>query len=861
MLLRTAIFLGAASLVLAAERTDPAEFFEMRVRPVLAKNCFGCHTQTKMSGLDMSSRAAILAGGKRGPAMIVRDPDASLIVTAVRHTGELKMPPSGKLEAKEIADLAEWVKSGAVWPEREPVKQSGSGYKITPEQRAWWAFQPVKMPAAPAVKDAAWGKEAIDKFVLARLQAKGLKPVAPAGRRSLVRRAYFDLIGLPPTAEEVEAFVNDKSPDAFKKVIETLLASPHYGERWGRYWLDVARYSDDRLNSTQDSPYENAWRYRDWVIDAFNRDMPYDLFLKAQIAGDQLQHPEREKLVAGTGFFALSPEFQDDRVDVTARGFLGLTVACAQCHDHKFDPIPQRDYYALLGVFMNSQLSEFPLAPDAAVKEYKKRKERVDKQEKEIEQFLTKQSSDLAEIFAAQAARYLAAARSKDRGDLDKETYERWTGYVAKGEREHPYLDGWEKPGFDDSVFQAKLLAVIAEKKRIDDVNHIRLGGSDARRDLAGADLLSLPRNDYFLWRDMIGDARPGVLFHKGEKLERFLSGEWKAHLGRLRADRDRFKKEVPEQYAFYHVMKDNEKPRNQKLQIRGSRDNLGPEIPRSFLSILSKGEPEPFQGGGRLEMAERIASAENPLTARVIVNRIWQNHFGQPLVATPSNFGQLGEKPTHPELLDYLAARFVDSGWSIKALHREIMLSRTYQLGNQRVEKNFTEDPDNRLYWRGNRRRLDIEPLRDTLLMISGELDRKAGGPPVKITEASNNRRTIYGFVSRRKLDGTLSLFDFPNPNNHSEQRIQTASPLQQLFFLNSSFVQERAKKLAARVADLGTNDEARIKAAYRLIFARPPAKTELAAGLEYLRSEKDAGWVRYAQALLSANELLFVN
>jgi cytochrome c553 len=860
MLLRTAFFLGAAVLVPAAEGTDPSEFFEMRVRPVLAKNCFGCHTQTKMSGLDMSSRDGLMIGGRRGAALIARDPDGSLIIRAIQQSGELKMPPSGKLPDQEIADLAAWVKSGAVWPENQ-AKQTGGGYRITAEQRGWWAFQPAKMPALPPVRDEAWGQKPIDRFVLSRLEAKGLKPAAPASRPVLIRRAYYDLIGLPPTAEEVEAFVKDKSSDAFRTVVDTLLASPHYGERWGRYWLDVARYSDDRLNSTQDSPYENAWRYRDWVIEAFNRDLPYDTFVKAQLAGDQLPHPDREKLIAGTGFFALSPEFQDDRVDVASRGFLGLTVACAQCHDHKFDPIPQRDYYAMLGVFTNSSVSEYPLAPEAAVAEFKKRKERVDKQEKEIDQFLVRQGFDLAEIFAAQAAQYLSSARKKNADGLDRETFERWVAYLAKADREHPYLDGWEKPGFNDEDFQAKLLAVIAEKKRIDDVNHIRLGGSDARRDLASADLLSLPRNDYFLWRDIVSDTRPGVLFHKGTKLERFLSGEWKAHLERLRTNLAKFNKEMPEQYAFYHVMKDNDKPRNERLRIRGAQDNPGPEIARSFLSILSKGEPEPFQGGGRLELAERITAAENPLTARVMVNRIWQNHFGQPLVATPSNFGQLGEKPSHPALLDYLAARFVESGWSMKALHREIMMSKTYQLGNQRIEKNFTEDPDNRLFWRAGRRRLDIEPLRDTLLLVSGELDRKAGGPPVKITEATNTRRTVYGFVSRRKLDGTLALFDFPNPNNHSEQRIQTANPLQQLFFLNSTFVRDRARKFAARVADHGTTDEARIKAAYRLIYARPPVKAEIEAGLEYLRSGKDEAWIRYSQALLSANELLFVN
>jgi hypothetical protein len=661
----------------------------------------------------------------------------------------------------------------------------------------------------------------------------------------LIRRAYYDLIGLPPSADDVEAFERDKSGDAFSKVVERLLSSKHYGERWGRYWLDVARYSDDRLNSTMDSPYENAHLYRDWVIEAFNNDMPYDLFVKAQIAGDQLG---RTDLIPGLGFYALSPEFQDDRVDATSRGFLGLTVACAQCHDHKFDPIPTKDFYALTGVFTSTRLSEFPLAPDAQVKDFKARKEKIEEKEKELNEYLDKQALALSEILAAQTTRYLAKVKDDT---LDAETLERWTKYAAK-EREHPFPL--------DETLQQRLLDLIREKKKVEETNLIRLGGSQKRGDLAGADLLALERDKYLLWRDVFA-ANTGILYYKDAKIERFLEGQWKKHLETLRADLARLKKELPEQYPFIHTIADIDKPRNVKIRIRGSADNLGEEAPRAFVSILSKGEPTPFtKGSGRLELAEAMASPTNPLLPRVMMNRIWKQHFGAGLSSTPSNFGQLGEKPTHPELLDYLAARFIEEKWSMKAMHREIMNSAVYQLAAVNDPAAFEAEPDNRLYWRANRRRLDIEPLRDTLLAVTAELDETMGGKALKLTEESNKRRTIYGFVSRRKLDGTLSLFDFPNPNSTSEQRIETATPLQALFFMNSGFLEARAKALATKLSDAGTDDKARIAAAYRRLFGRAPTPKETQLGLQFLAAGGEQ-WPLYAQALLSSNELLFID
>ncbi|MCC6361889.1 MAG: PSD1 domain-containing protein [Bryobacterales bacterium] len=856
-----------------AQRTDPVEFFETKVRPVLAKNCFSCHTQAKLGGLEMTSRDSLLKGGKSGPAINIERPEESLLLKAVRQTDDkLKMPPSGKLSDADIKSILAWISRGAVWP--AAAKTQPEGYHITAEQRSWWAFQPVRRTDPPEVQDKAWAQTPVDRFLLAAMEKRGLRPVAQASRHDWIRRVAYDLTGLPPKPEDVDAFLRDRSKEAKAHVVDRLLASPQYGERWGRFWLDVARYSDDQLNSTQDEPYDNAFRYRDWVIQAFNDDMPYDVFVKAQLAGDQL--PEKEKMIAGLGFYALSPQFQDDRVDVTGKAFLGLTVACATCHDHKFDPIPTRDYYAMLGVFTNTTLGEYPLAPEDVVQNYKKKKAAVDEEEKKLGKFLDEQAKELSEILANRTADYIRAARRiiNEKADLketasaaklDAGTLERWRDYLSLPDHEHSFLKNWQDSRkFDEEAFQKTLLAVLAEWKDIEDKNYIRLGGSNARNDLASADLLSLPRDKWLLWRDIFSAQKfakfdTGILYYKGAAIDRFLSGEWKSHLDYLRAELERRKKEVPERYPYYHIVEDKTKIRNERIHIRGSADNLGAEAPRAFLSILCDGPPKPFtHGSGRLELSEAITDPKNPLTARVIANRVWYQLFGAGIVRTLSNFGQLGEKPSHPELLDFLAARLVEHRWSLKALIRELTLTSAYDLGYSSDPKNFTEDPDNRLLWRANRRRLDIEALRDSLLAASGELDRKLGGPPVYLTSEGNTRRTVYGFVSRRKLDGTLSLFDFPNPNSTSELRIPTATPLQQLYFLNSKFLMDRAAALSTLLSRQSPDNTARIKHAYRLLFYREPDKAELEAGLAFLQS-KDKSWPLYAQVLLSSNEFVF--
>ncbi|MBL8241749.1 MAG: PSD1 domain-containing protein [Bryobacterales bacterium] len=828
----------AAVLCLPAAET-PAEFFETKVRPVLAKNCFSCHTQSKLGGLAMTSREDILKGGKSGPAITAGDPDKSLLLQALTHQHErLKMPPSGKLDDASIAAVKTWIRDGAVWPDGPKAKQ----YSVSNEQRQWWAFQPVKNPAPPAVKAKAWVKSPVDAFILAALEAKGLKPTPAVDRRTLLRRASLDLTGLPPTAAEIDAFETDKSPQAFTKVVDRLLASPHYGERWGRLWLDVARYSDDKLNSTMDEPRPNAFRFRDWVVNAYNKDLPYDTFVKAQIAGDLLGDPD---LVAGTGLYGLSPEFQDDRVDVTSRGFLALTVACAQCHDHKFDPIPTKDYYSLLGVFNSSKQNEFPLTDKATVEAWTQKKKALDKAKETLEKFYAKQAEQLSEMLAAKADKYLLAAQDKGSYDgLDAETIQRFRNYLKKKDR-------LAKIAEDPAVFRSELIAVQEEKKEIDDTNNIRLGGSKERRDLSQADLLSLAPAKFYLWRDFY---RNGGVFHYGPgKIERFLEGQWREHLQLLKQIVEVAQKALPEQYPFLHAMAEADKPKNERIYIRGNRANLGDEAPRGWLTILSaKAESQRFEkGSGRLELAERIASKDNPLTARVMVNRIWQGHFGEGIVRSTSNFGRLGEQPSHPELLDYLATRFMENNWSIKSVHRDIMLSAAYQMAAGHAQT------DNRLLEQFPSRRLDAESLRDSILAVSGRLDRTVGGKAFPLTDTAQTRRTIYGYVSRRRTDTMLNLFDFPNPNATSEKRASTDVPLQRLFLLNSELMADSAAAID-KLTDAATAEE-RIRKGYRAIFGRVPSKAELDLGVQYTKAGGDA-WPQYWQVLLATDEFLMV-
>ncbi len=764
---------GASRSPAADARADPAqvEFFESKVRPVLVANCLSCHGPAKQKGgLRLDSRSALMKGGETGPVVVPGDPAGSSLIEAIGYDSDTQMPPKGKLKDREIQALTEWIKIGAPWPESATQASEIETAKPRLDPKDHWAFRPLTLPAVPSVQDAAWPGGPIDHFILARLEAARLRPVEPADRRTLIRRVTFDLIGLPPTPGEVEAFLADDSPEAFARVVDRLLASPRYGERWGRHWLDVARYGEDQAHTFEARLYPNGFRYRDWVVRALNDDMPYDQFVTEQIAGDLIDGPGRDDRLAALGFFALGPVYygnaiadeRDDRVDTLSRGFLGLTVSCARCHDHKFDPIPTKDYYALAGIFACTKYKEYPAAPSEVVKAYEKAQAFIKAKTDEIDTFLA----------LSNQRTFFVLPRVKNQED-------RWLP--------------------------------VASRSRV------------------------------------------------------------KA----LRAELASLKTASPPPPPVFHGLADSESIANLKIHIRGNPENLGEEAPRAFLSILSDGQPAPFQqGSGRLELARAIVARDNPLTPRVMVNRIWEHHFGRGLVATPSNFGTLGEPPSHPELLDYLASRFVALGWSLKAIHREILLSQTYQLSSRIDPLNQQNDADNRLLWRMNRRRLEVEAWRDAMLAVSGNLDLSLGGPSQQLTSPTNHRRTFYAAISRHELDSLLRLFDFPDPNITCDRRTETAVPLQQLFVLNSDFMVEQARSLAKRLtADPVEPDPSRIRRAYSLLYGRPAGEDEVRWGVEFVSpkgsspgspdpgSSALSAWEQYAQTLLGANEFTFVD
>ena len=831
----------------------------MRIRPVLVKNCYPCHAASMLGGLRLDSREALLKGGKSGAAVIPGKPEQSLLIQAVAQThARLKMPPAGKLSDDEIAALATWVRDGAEWP---AAKSAAVDAKLT-----HWAFLPLRQLDG----------RTIDSFVDTGLATAGLKAVPPADKRTLIRRASFDLTGLPPSPEEVDAFLKDSSPDSYLKLIDKLLASVHYGERWGRYWLDLARYSDGQLGANKDTPFPNSWRYRDWVIQAFNEDMPYDLFVKAQLAGDVIPGADHDKLRPALGFHALGPQ-GDDRVDATTRVFIGITAACAQCHDHKFDPIPTKDFYSLQGVFRSSEIYQHPLADSAAVEEYSAHQKRIEDAKYDLDTFVQKRSAELSESLARKTARYLAAAWKVSHGmeqkdTLDAETLARWVEYLKDARKDHEFL----KPFFDlktdaplatiekvAATMEILIVGIHEERRKMEDRNYVKMGGEKGVRNEATrqyTNLESLEIHQYYLWRDLSSEAykkdfvdfNGGIYFYGEKTIERWLGQEWRDELKRLQANYAEIKKSAPPQYPFVNAVREGKNPANIHVAIRGDAKTPGEEAPRRFLSCLAGEEQPQFRNGsGRLELAEAIMA--HPLAARVMANRIWQLHFGQGIVRTPSNFGRLGDAPSHPELLDLLSAKFIASGWSMKSLHREIMLSSAYRRSVAMDDLASAKDPENRLLWRMTlRQRLDFEALRDSMLSVSGELDSKMGGPASPMTEG-NLRRTVYVTVSRTTPDATMALFDFPNPNITSEQRVVTVGPLQRLYFMNSKFVEARAKATAERLNGAASSD--RIKSAYQLLFSRSATPSEIRIGEDFL-SQSGQAWNQYVQMLFASSE-----
>lgn len=811
------------------------EFFEQHIRPVLIEKCADCHTgdADAESPLAVHSRAALIKGGDYGPAILPGNAQQSLLFQSIQRTHKaLKMPPDSdeKLQPETIAHFKHWIDGGAPWP-AEKSKPVTTSQKAKPQQltTSHWCFLPRKEITPPTISNPHWSESPVDRFVYARLQKESLKPVGLASRRTLIRRATFDLTGLPPTPEQVKEFQNDPAADltAFAKVVDRLLASPAYGERWGRHWLDVARYADTQ-GDVGDFPIPGAYLYRNWVIDALNADLPYDQFLKAQLAGDILAEREADpeqarQLKIATGFIALSRRFGntryedqnltiDDTIDTVGRGIMGVTLKCARCHDHKFDPMLATDYYGLYGIF------ESTLYPSMGA---------------------SNQPSP---------AQLVSAEHDPDSQQRIDEYWD-LLSYYQHQIRNH--FRPWLKPTLEE--YKEVTVKIKEAKKNGDPTNKLE----QRRQKLLGS--------------------------HKGKFRELMLHG-----LPWLKSEKARMVKEPPAEMLYAVI---DGKPHHSRLHRRGNPENPGDIVPRQFINVISNSKPEIDKTeSGREELADWLTAPAHPLTARVIVNRIWYHHFGQGLVKTVDNFGVLGDTPSHPQLLDYLANELIKQQWSLKALHRQIMLSRAYRLDSRDITENINHDPDNVLLWKYSRRRLDAESIRDALLFVSGELDREQGGPhpftPWHKKGYSLNRpfhedfptkkRSVYLMTQRLYKHPFLGRFNGPETNETSGLRDSSHLPTQALYLMNAPLLPELAEAFGKRILQSAATEEEQIIQAYQLAFCRNPTAAELPEATQFLkyyreelkteRSDKDTdtsqtAWAGLAKVLLTSNEFFFID
>jgi hypothetical protein len=1151
------VLLSWAAARSSANNAEPspgdAEFFEKQIRPLLVEKCLKCHGDSKpKGGLRLTSRAHILQGGDSGPAVVAGKPEESLLIRAVRHADKPRMPPREKLTGRQIDMLVRWVKRGLPWPATgAALLPAGGRFTITEEQRRFWSFQPVKAAAVPAVRDMTWPRTPVDRFILAALEANGLRPARRADKRTLLRRVTFDLIGLPPTPVEIDDFLADDSPQAFARVVDRLLASPAYGERWGRHWLDVVRYADarDLIQLPPPSDFREAWRYRDWVVGAFNRDLPYSDFLEYQLAGDLLQPNDPEQIdpdaLVATGMLAIADfvpgdvdkelmvaDYVNDQIDVVGRAFMGLTLACARCHDHKFDPVSTEDYYGLAGIFFstrlipgpvpgNTPLVRVPLMPRVAIEKarakYAAAQRRLAEIQREISLVADRESVAARErLVKTQTARYLVAAceykkrmmhepalsltelarkeklnagllgkwreflnserarllaewgirlKGATTGKPDRAALERSAQLIQQSlvkeaagrEREaaartpeqkaltealllrlradDPLLrtnasgqvilwpdrsssaldaapeagkkgplkttvriNGRERPvvrftgellearrgvppagslfvvyspspagkpgqrlvGWEDSAVgqhglgvmldaAGNLHAILRNNGASGDIVHARKtkgeleilsvtwgeGGTTLHRDRAAAgastairsvssdpaikalriggpgsggapgfqgDVAEIrvynrqldsaararveaelhaawfsPGGNKAVPVDTIADLYDELVSPRGPFWDRtpdrteILPASVRARIAVLQKELANLKNIRPLVVPEAVVVQDggpkgtkHEGFRDAHVYLRGNHKIPGKKIPRRFPIVLA-GDRQPAitKGSGRLELARWLSGPNHPLTARVMVNRLWQHHFGEGIVRTANNFGERGERPTHPELLDYLADRFVNSGWSVKDIHRVILLSSVYQQSSRASGEARARDPDNRLFGRMNRRRLDAEAIRDCLLAAAGRLEHVMGGPA--FAEMAVPRRTIYLMSARTgaNTSGFASLFDRADPGSIVEKRsVSTVAP-QALFFLNDPFVTEQAAALAIHLArDATSGPEETVRRLYKIVFGRLPSRAEMAVGIELLRPAADVDSLkRYCHTLFCTNEFLFVD
>ncbi|MDX1983771.1 MAG: PSD1 and planctomycete cytochrome C domain-containing protein [Bryobacteraceae bacterium] len=935
MIIRSLSVYLLVSAAVSAQNPAEIEFFEKKVRPVLATKCQACHNaKTKTSGLDLTTVEGFRTGSSSGPLVSKENPESSMMLKAIAYDGKLKMPPMGRLSDGEITALTEWVKMGAPWPGAGSAAASASavrkgGRNFSQEEKSFWAFQPVKDPQVPRVKDVAWVKSPVDNFILAQLEAKGLKPAPPADKLTLLRRATYDLTGLPPGEKEIAEFLSDNSPQAFAKVVDRLLNSPRYGERWGRHWLDVARYADSTGND-EDHRYPYAWRYRDYVIDAFNSDLPYDQFVREQIAGDLMKDKGVNGLyprgIVATGFLALGAkaiaqqdkkkmlyDVYDEQLDVFSKGFLGVTLSCARCHDHKFDPLLQKDYYSIVNFFANtksfseadthvSKLLYTPLVSKQVYAAYKAHEDKINQTKMRMDDVAEGEKERYNKDLTPRLADYMLAARQVASGgnpdqiasarQLKPGVLKRWVEYLKTDPRTKPHFDDWAK-ATDANVaevaakYQATYTATMAKWSKT-----LARWREESRRMLAEMNMPPRPKpmfkaeEDGFFY-DVYIDAKIGPFALSEKDQDRVFSAEAKQAMARLKAELEQLKASKPPEPDMACAVEEEDTPVSQKIFVRGDYNNPGEDAPKAFPLILAKpADPRPGEAGsGRLALADWVASKDNPLSTRVIANRIWHWHFNEGIVRTPDNFGKMGERPTHPELLDWLTSRFIANGWSFKKMHRMLMLSSTYQMASTPSEQALQADPENRLFSRFFRRRMSVEEIRDGLLAVDNSIDFKMGGTLQSGfgTDGENNQdrlsinpetqkiRSVYLPLRRANLPTLLNLYDFGDATTVQGRRISTNVAPQTLFMMNSTFVTDRTRNLAGAVlSDERLSDAQRLERVYLRAVNRRPDAGEVDSALTYItrfqktypgaHARQDA-WQSFCRALIASNEFIYVD
>ena len=909
------------------------EFFEKKIRPVLVEHCYECHAEDAekvQGGLLLDTREGIRLGGDSGAAVTPSEPAESLLLDALRYE-TFEMPPDGRLPAAVIADFEHWIRAGAADPRDEPMRRVEPGIDLE-AGREFWAFQRPGAVAVPEVQDAGWSRSGVDRFILVKLEEQGLRPVGDADRVTLIRRAYYALVGLPPTVEEIEKFVNDGAalPEAFAGVVDRLLDSPQFGERWGRHWLDVVRYAESS-GGGRSLMFPEAWRYRDYVIEAFNDDVPYDEFVKQQLAGDLLEAEdwqEQGRNITATAFLVLGPtnyelqdknvlemDIVDEQLDTIGKALLGMTLGCARCHDHKFDPIPTHDYYALAGILKSTQsvlhenvstwnTTDLPLQPEER-EAFAKFKAKMDKllheKEDQIVAFIkaggTGEQLENPRSIAVKSLPGVVVddTRAKRVGEWTSSQSE--PGYVGKN-----YLHSREEGAA--VTYLPKLPEAGEYEVRVTYTPHANRspkvpvqifyeGGAETvfldqkqagslRKTIASVgtfvfDPQSNPRvvisTEGAAEGAVIADA---VLFVHRDLVDEDAESRIRREgiLAEIRAVDKKLKSVLensPKRQAVMAVV-DTAEVGDIPLAIRGVVHNAGPIVTRGVLQVAEDGEMPAIAEGqsGRLELAEWIASAENPLTARVVVNRVWSWLFGQGLVSTVDNFGSMGETPSHPELLDFLAKEFVADGWSIKRLIRRLMLSRVYQLQSVGDLDAEAVDPGNRLYWRMNRLRLDAESLRDTLLMLGGELDLTVGGPNIKEETESEYgyefdgvRRSVYEPVFRNAVPAIFSTFDFADPNIQVGQRTRSTTAPQALLLMNHPLVMQQAAAAAERLLAAGEMSvDERVVEVYRQVVGRVPSGVEAELARKFIgNSEEAARWGLLYHTLFQSLDFRFLD